>query len=252
VAEGPEQVRIVPVEDRAALGRKAAEIVVRQLQRKANSVITLPTGNTPLPLFRELVTASKSHPGLFQRACFVTLDEYADIAPDDRRRLLSWLKREFLDPAGIGEQQITAFDPSADDRIECRRLEQRLEALGGLDLAVLGLGPNGHLGFNEPDSSFDSRARKVALAPDSIISNSTYWGREADVPTHGLTLGLGTLREARAILVLVSGRAKSHILSRLLSEPIGENIPASMLRLCPQTTIVADRQGLSLLPAKLL
>lgn len=237
--------KIVEVEGRDDLGRQAAELVTRQLWEKPNSVITLPAGNTPLPLFRELVAATRSNPKLFQYANFVTLDEYADIAPDDRRRLLNWLNREFFDPAGIRKPQVIAFDPSADEEAECRRIEEKLEALGGLDLAVLGLGPNGHLGFNEPGSSFDSRARKVALAPQSIVSNSTYWGSAADVPAHGLTLGLGTLREARTILVLVSGHAKRNIVSRLLTEPISESIPASMLRLCPHSILMADRDSLS-------
>jgi glucosamine-6-phosphate deaminase len=238
-------VKIVEVEDRTALGGKAAEFIIRQLQERPGSVMTFPTGNTPLPLFRELVAASRSYPGLFERARFVTLDEYAGIARDDRRRLLSWLSREFLIPAAIRDSQIIAFDPLADAEAECKRIEDSVEALGGLDLAVLGLGPNGHLGFNEPGSSFDSRTRKVALAAESIASNSTYWGSKADVPTHGLTLGLGTLSEARAIIVLVSGEAKADILLRLFSEPIGESIPASVLRLCPQATIIADRQSLS-------
>ena len=237
--------KIVEVENGNDIGQKAAEVVIRQLRDKPSSVVTFPTGNTPLPLFRELAAASKSHPRLFEHAHFVTLDEYADIARKDRRRLFSWLSREFFAPAAIRKEQVIAFDPSADDEVECRRIEERMEALGGLDLAVLGLGPNGHLGFNEPGSCFDSRARKVALAPESIVSNSTYWGSEADVPTHGLTLGLGTLREARAILVLVSGRAKAHIVSRLLKEPISEGIPASVLRLCPQSTLMADRESLS-------
>jgi glucosamine-6-phosphate deaminase len=238
-------VKIIEVEDRAALGRKAAEIVIRQLEERPNSVITFPTGNTPLPLFRALVSTSRSHPGLFNQARFVTLDEYAGIGGEDRRRLLSWLSREFLIPAAIRQQQVIAFDPVADAEAECQRIEESVEALGGIDLAVLGLGRNGHLGFNEPGSAFDSRTRKIELAAESIVSNSAYWGSEADVPTHGLTLGLGTLREARAIVVLVSGKSKAEVVSRLLNEPISESIPASVLRLCPQATIIADRESLS-------
>ena len=108
--------KIVEVEDRADLGRKAAEIVIRQLLERPNSVITFPTGNTPLPLFRELVAASKTHPHLFEQARFVTLDEYAGIARNDRRRLLSWLSREFLVPAAIREQQVIAFDSTSSRR----------------------------------------------------------------------------------------------------------------------------------------
>src|SRR5688572_20111297 len=113
MAQGCCRVKIIEVLDANDLGRKAAVLVIRQLTAKPISVITLPTGNTPLPLFRELVVAGKTHPHLFRSAHFVTLDEYADIAHHDRRSLLEWLNREFLKPAGIREQQVIAFDPTA-------------------------------------------------------------------------------------------------------------------------------------------
>jgi glucosamine-6-phosphate deaminase len=238
-------VRIFEVLDAAGLAQRAADLVLKQVAAKPESLITLATGNTPLPLFRELVAASKMNRRLFARACFVTLDEYADIAHADRRRLLHWLRREFLEPAGIHDRQVVAFDPLADHRIECQRIEDAIRARGGLDMAVLGLGPNGHLGFNEPGSSFDSRTRKVTLAPESIVSNAAYWGSRAEVPVHGLTLGLGTLRESRSILVLVSGRAKADIVGRLMREPVSETIPATMLRLCSQSVVIADRASLA-------
>ncbi|MGH6875141.1 MAG: 6-phosphogluconolactonase, partial [Aestuariivirgaceae bacterium] len=159
--------------------------------------------------------------------------------------LFSWLRREFLEPAGIHDQQVIAFDPLADHQADCKRIEETIAALGGLDMAVLGLGPNGHLGFNEPGSSFDSLTRKVKLAPQSIISNASYWGSVTDVPEHGLTLGLGTLRQARSIVLLVSGAGKAEIVSRLMREPVSEMLPASLLRLCPQSIMIADRACLT-------
>lgn len=237
--------RLVEAEHSDDVGRRAAALVFQQLRAKPESVITLATGSTPLPLFRELVAASKSDPGLFRRAYFVTLDEYAGIAHDDRRRLLNWLRREFLEPAGIHDRQLIAFDPLADPAAECPRIEKAIEARGGLDLAVLGLGPNGHLGFNEPGSSFASRTRMVPLAAESIISNAAYWGKEEDVPKHALTLGLGTLKQARLIILMVSGMGKADVLASLLSGPISECMPASLLRLCSTCNVIADRASLS-------
>lgn len=242
--------RLVEVEDARELGREAMELVVRQITTKPSSLISLPAGNTPLPMFRELVAASRREPQLFGKARFITLDEYADIAHDDRRRLLSWLRREFLDPSGVRPDQIIAFDPVADHRTECERIETAIASLGGLDLAVLGLGPNGHLGFNEPGSSFDSRTRRVPLAAESISSNAVYWGKEADVPRHGLTLGLATLREARSLLLLVSSASKAPILARLMQEPISEALPATMLRLCDHSLLMADRAARSQLGSR--
>jgi glucosamine-6-phosphate deaminase len=233
-------VKLIKAKDHEDLGRKARDLVVRQLRTKPASLIALPTGNTPVPMFRELAAAARADPLLFHQARFVTLDEYADIAADDRRRLLSWLHREFTGPAGIDPQRITAFDPTADHVTECARMEDAIEDWGGLDLAVLGLGPNGHIGFNEPGSSFASRTRKVVLAAESIRSNASYWGSEAEVPRSGLTLGIGTLREARSVLLLASGAGKAMIVSRLLEDPVSEVLPASVLRLCPNSTLLAD------------
>jgi glucosamine-6-phosphate deaminase len=207
--------------------------------------MALATGNTPVPMFRELAAVARTDPLLFQQARFVTLDEYADIGSEDRRRLLSWLNREFTSPAGIDQQRIIAFEPRADHLIECARIENAIAEHGGLDLAVLGLGPNGHIGFNEPGSAFASRTRKVALAAESIRSNASYWGSEADVPRNGLTLGIGTLREARSILLLASGASKAAIVARLMRGPVGEALPASVLRLCTNAILLADHAALS-------
>jgi glucosamine-6-phosphate deaminase len=238
-------VKVIEAEDGEDLARKAKHIVIGQLRTKTQSVIVFPTGNTPVPMFKELASEVQRDPNLFRHAHLVTLDEYADIPQADRRRLLSWLDRELLEPAGLRAEQVLAFNPAENHASECARMEEFIASLGGLDLAVLGLGPNGHLGFNEPGSPFDSRARKVALAPESIASNAPYWGNEADVPLYGLTLGLGTLREARTILLLASGAAKSDIVARLMHEPISEALPATLLRLCPQSILLADRAALS-------
>ena len=175
---------------------------------------------------------------------FVTLDEYAGIRRDDPRRLFSWLKRELFDPLGIVASHIHAFDPQAAPEAEAERIERAITDAGGIDLAVLGLGPNGHLGFNEPGSAIDSRTRQVTLAVESITSNAAYWGSEAAVPHQAFTLGLGTLHEARQCLLIVSGMAKAQILARALEGPIEPDLPASLLRCHSNATVVADLAAL--------
>jgi glucosamine-6-phosphate deaminase len=240
-----EFVKLIEAENHEDLSRKARDVVVRLLRTKPASLITLATGNTPVPMFRKLAAVARTNPQLFRQARFVTLDEYADIRSSDRRRLLSWLNREFTSRAGIDPQRIIAFNPAADHLIECARIEDAIAQYGGLDLAVLGLGPNGHIGFNEPGSSFAGRTRKVTLAGESIRSNAAYWGSEADVPPSGLTLGIGTLCEARSILLLASGDSKAEIVARLIHDPVGEALPASVLRLCANAFLLADRAALS-------
>lgn len=235
--------RLIAAEDFNDLSRRAADIIVDQVRAKPASLLVVPTGATPLGMFRALVTAG--HGLDFSRARFVTLDEYAGIGPRDRRRLLLWLRRELLDPLGVGEDRVIAFDPEAEPMAESARVEAAIADHGGIDLAVVGLGPNGHLGFNEPGSPFDSRARLVALTPESIRSNAAYWGSEADVPREAFTLGLGTLREARRLALIAGGERKRAILDRTLRGAVGAEVPATLLRIHPDAVVIADRAALS-------
>lgn len=237
--------RLLKADDYDDLSRKSAELVVEQLRAKPTSLLVLPTGNTPLGLFRQLVGAAKSGEVDLTSARFVTLDEYAGIPRNDRRRLLLWLKRELFDPIGIAASAVHALDPMADPVAEAARIEAIIAEGGGIDLAVVGLGPNGHVAFNEPGSPFDSRTRQIDLTPESIRSNATYWGGEADVPRKGLTLGLGTLRESRTIVLIASGTAKARILTETIEGAISTEVPASLLRLHPDSLIIADHDALS-------
>lgn len=243
----PRRVRfmnVVEAADYADLSLRAADIILAQIKAKPDSLLVLPTGRTPLGTFRALGAAHRRGDADFSLCRLAMLDEYVSIAPDDRRRLYHWIGRELIDPLGLPTTSVVAFDPMADPDLESRCVETAIAALGGIDLAVLGLGPNGHLGMNEPGSKFDSRTRLVTLAPESIRSNAAYWGSEADVPRQGMTLGLGTLSAARSILLLVSGAGKAGILETMLTGPISTDVPATTLRRHPACTIVADRPAL--------
>jgi len=237
--------KIIETGDYDDLSRKSAGIVLAQVKAKPSSLLVLPTGNTPLGLFRELVKAAKSGAANFGQVAFVTLDEYADIASDDRRRLSSWLSRELLTPLGIAADAFHAFDPRGNPGAEAERIEGVIAARGGIDLAVLGLGPNGHLGFNEPGSPFDSRTRLVSLTPESIRSNAAYWGGEVDVPSTAYTLGLGTINECRSVVLVVSGARKAGILARTLNDAVSINVPATLFRVHPSSIVIADRDALA-------
>lgn len=223
--------------DYKTLCAAVADEVVQQLHAKPGSVLVFPTGNTPLGLFSELVARETAGEVEFRRAHFVILDEYADLAPGDRRSLTDWLDREFLSRIGMSRSQVYDFEHSAD------HLERKIVSLGGLDLVILGLGPNGHLGFNEPGSPFGSRARSVSLAPATIASNAAYWGSEEQVPRVGHTLGLGTLCEARRLILMVSGQSKRNILNQVRTGEIAPDLPATVLRTISQAEIFADEQA---------
>lgn len=236
--------KIVAARDYEDLSRLAADTVAASIAAKPHAVIVLPTGRTPLGLFRQLIQRARSGEIDFDRVHFVTLDEYASIAADDRRRLLSWLRRELLDPLDIASERVVAFDPAAEAEDEGQRIEVAIAALGGVDLAVVGLGLNGHIGFNEPGSDLASRARMVRLAPESIFSNADYWGSEDDVPRTAFTLGLGTLLECKSLCVIASGEQKAPIVAQALSAPIDSKVPATVARHHPNATLIADQPAL--------
>jgi glucosamine-6-phosphate deaminase len=241
--------KVIAAQDYDELGRQAAAMVIDQVVHKPRSVLVFPTGATPLGMFRELVTATRNGQLDLSAASFVVLDEYAGIQPGDRRSLAGWLQRELLEPAGIARSQLIGFDPlAADAAAEGARVEAEIARRGGLDLAILGLGPNGHLGFNEPGTAFETRSGLVSLSAASITSNAAYWGSEADVPRTGFTLGLGTLAAAEQLALIVSGAHKAGILARALADPVSINLPASIIRLHPRSYVLADSAALDNIP----
>lgn len=227
------------LEDYQSLCASVADQVFMQLSSKPDSVLVFPTGNTPLGLFEKLIEGARLTKVDFSKAHFVVLDEYADLPLGDPRSLTGWLKQELLDPLSVSSDHIHGFEQGVE------AIERVIAKLGGIDLAILGLGPNGHLAFNEPGSAFDSNARRITLTPESIKSNASYWGSEDKVPREGLTLGLGTIAKARNVILMVSGAAKISILAQTLHGKVTPANPASSLRMLPQSLLFADKAAIS-------
>jgi glucosamine-6-phosphate deaminase len=234
--------------DETALSRRAADLVAETLAHKPDATLTFPTGNTPLALFRELVRRAKNNDIDFRQVRIIELDDYFGIAQDDPRNLYNWLERELLLPAGIKAAQVTRFQTDVTDvDAEIRRMESTV-ALQGIDLLFLGLGPNGHLGFNEPGTRFDTTIQVIDLTPESIASNANYWGGEDRVPRQGITLGLKSLMQAKQVVLLVSGERKADILAQLMSldaTQITTELPASILYRHPNARVLADEAAAS-------
>lgn len=235
----------VPVQvvaDYEAMSAEAARIVADAVAAKPDLVLALPTGGTPLGMFRKLIDMVESGELNFSRVTFFCLDEYLGAAPDEPNSLTGWLLKEFMGPAGIREDQVhlvpaTDLDPDA----AASRYEAELNVHGGLDLVVLGLGPNGHIAFNEPGSERDSRTRVLDLTPESIAQSSAYWEAGTDVKTRAMTMGVGTLLEAKRIVLIVSGSAKAEMLRRSLKDAPSADVPASWLQdVAGKTLVIAD------------
>jgi glucosamine-6-phosphate deaminase len=234
--------RVVVVDDYAALSRSGADLVAQTIRANPRANFVVATGETPMGMYRELAALKERGEIDPSRLRVFQLDAYLGLGPDDLRSLYAWTKRAFLDPLGVPEANAVRLRGDAPDpAAACREYDEALDEAGGLDLAVLGLGPNGHLGFNEPPSYPDSATRVVDLTRESVDSNARYWGGREQVPRRALTAGLTALLAARQIILVVSGEHKRKILRRTVAGPVTPEVPASYLQRVPNVTVIADR-----------
>lgn len=240
--------QITIVKDENDLSCVAARLVSEYVAQNPERALVFPTGNTPLGMFRELVALYRQGQVSFKRSFLVELDEYCGIEMDDRRNLFAWLEREFIRQVDFLPERLLRFNSRPPDlALEALRVEERVAQWGGIGLAVLGLGPNGHIGFNEPASDLTARVLQVNLSPASILSNARYWGNMQDVPVEGFTLGLQILQQAHSAILLVSGEHKAEILKAVLEGPQTSHIPATYLCRMQNIQVLADESAASLL-----
>jgi glucosamine-6-phosphate deaminase len=235
---------VVVVEDAAELGRVSADRVAERIAAVPEAWVAVATGETPMGLYAELAARHRS--GLLDTSRFtpVQLDEYLGLEPDDRRTFFGWMRRSFLEPLGIADDRVVRLPLEGDLAAACAAFDRTLDARGGLDLAILGIGTNGHLGFNEPPIDHDAPTREVALTPATLASNARYWGGVEDVPTRAVTTGMRQLLGARAIVMVVSGPTKREIVHRALEESVTPQVPASFLQETgADVTVVVDREA---------
>lgn len=237
--------KCIVTDDAAQWSSQAAQYIFDLLTATPQAVITLPTGMTPLPLYQTWVQDYGYHQDVWQNLRFVALDEYVGLPADDERLFASWLARVCLDPLHI--QNRTLFQSDAAPESEAQKMRKWLALNGPLDLAVLGLGKNGHVAFNEPGTAFTESVHVTPLASDTLQANARYWGALERVPQAGITLGLADLAQARHTVLLVTGAEKAQILKQALYGPVTTDIPASYLQTIENVTIIADRAAASLL-----
>jgi len=239
---------LVIVEDYEALSRTGASWLIEAIREQPDAALVAATGNTPMGMYIELAQRRLRDRIDTSRLRVFQLDAYLGLAPNDHRALFNWTRRSFIEPLGITEANVVRLAGDAPDpREACRAYEAAVHEVGGFDISILGLGPNGHLGFNEPPSPPDAPTRMVDLMPESIVSNARYWGGEEQVPRQALTCGMDLLLAARQTLLLVSGAHKHQILHRMVEGPQTPDVPASFLRSASNVTVLADRaagQGL--------
>lgn len=234
--------RLIVTEDYESLSRVGAGMVAEVVAARPTAAVVPAMGDTPMGIYAEL--AARTHRGVVDasRLQVFQLDEYANIGADDPRSLYGWLLRSFVEPLGITEANVVRLRGDlADIEAACRSYVQAAKEEGGFDLVILGLGPNGHLGFNEPPSAPDAPTRAVELTEESVESNARYWGGRQRVPRTAITAGMDLLLSAKHVLLVVSGAHKSDILRRAVTGPATPDLPASLLQRAANVTVLADR-----------
>lgn len=226
----------------AEVARGAADEAAELLRAHKRATVLFAVGESPGGLYEELAERRRAGTIDTSRIRAVQLDEYLGLSAADERSLHGWLAREILVPLGIpAERTIALRGDAADPAAECRRYEALLREAGGIDLAILGLGHNGHLGFNEPPSGPDAPTRVVELAAATIAANARYWGDRERVPRRAITAGMRVLLRARRTILVVTGQSKRAILEATLKGEVGPDVPASYLRTIPGVRVYADR-----------
>lgn len=240
---------VTVVDDYDAMSRRAADVVVETVRAKPTAVITVPTGSTPGGMYKELVERINAGTVDVSQVRIFCLDDYLGTTPEDEASLTKLLIRDFLRPAKIADENVHYIPTKADDpHAAAEEYEQAITDAGGLEVAVVGLGPNGHIAFNEPGSDADARTRVVDLTQESRDQNAAYYGEGAFIPEQAITMGLGTILAARRILMIVSGEAKADIVREVLEGPMTSDVPGSWLRLAGERLeVVLDKDAASAL-----
>ncbi len=227
------------------LCEEVTDLIKHYLATKRNSFICLASGHTPIGVFQKLVTASRKGEVDLSGCTFISLDEWIGIQPNDPGSCLSMLKRDFFESLNINDSQIVFFNVLAPDlQAECDRLNMLIEKNGGLDIMLVGVGTNGHIGMNEPGTSFHSYAHISNLAEETKSVGQKYFQKSTAL-SQGITLGLKHFSEAKLPIVMASGKNKAAIIAKGLSIAPTEEIPLSIIQLITQGWVMLDEDAAS-------
>lgn len=243
--------KIIFAKDYQAMSRKAANILSAQVILKPKSVLGLATGSSPLGIYKQIIEWHKNGDIDFFRVNSVNLDEYCGLDKDSNQSYYYYMYENLFKHINI--RLSNTHIPNGmekDPVVECNRYNNVIKCLGGIDLQLLGLGHNGHIGFNEPNEAFEKETHCVKLADETIKANARFFETLENVPTHAYTMGIKSIMQAKKIVLIASGEGKANILYEALFGPITPAVPASILQLHNDLTVVADQDALSVIMAR--
>ncbi|MEE1621585.1 glucosamine-6-phosphate deaminase [Zafaria sp. Z1313] len=238
---------VIVAEDAAEAGRLAARVVLDAVAASPAAVLGLATGSSPLPLYAALAASGAD----FSEVSGFALDEYIGLPDGHPQSYAEVIRTEVVERLGLDPARVRTPDPHGADHAEHERraddYDAAIAAAGGVDVQILGVGSNGHIGFNEPPSAFDSRTRVVPLAESTRRDNARFFDGLDEVPTECITQGIATIMEARHLLLIAHGARKAEAVRRALQGPVTEDFPASIVQRHPRVTVVLDREAAALL-----
>lgn len=241
--------KIYRAKDYNDMSRKAANIISAQVIMKPDCVLGLATGSTPIGTYKQLVEWYEKGDLDFSEVKTVNLDEYKGLPAENDQSYYYFMHENLFDKVNVKPENTNlpnGMEPDAQK--ECARYEALIQSLGGVDLQLLGLGHNGHIGFNEPAEEFEKETHCVDLQERTIEANKRFFASADDVPKQAYTMGIKTIMMAKKILIVVSGEDKADIVAKAFFGPVTPSVPASILQMHPDVTVVADEAAMSKVP----
>ena len=231
--------RMIKAESYADLSRKAANILAAQVTLKPDCVLGLATGSTPIGTYQQLIEAYKNGDIDFSTVKSVNLDEYCGLDGDNDQSYRYFMNHNLFDHVNINKENTNVPNGKADNmEAECKRYDALIEELGGADIQLLGIGHNGHIGFNEPCDVFEKTTHIVDLGETTIQANARFFASIDEVPRQAITMGIKTIMNAKKILLIANGQDKKEIVEKAFYGPVTPNVPASILQLHPDVTVI--------------
>ncbi len=242
-----DNMKIIVVEDYQEMSKKAAEILIKKVHENPNAVLGLATGSTPVGLYNELIEDYQKNGTSYKDIRTVNLDEYIGLPKEDKNSYFTFMCEHLFNPLKIPNDHTHIPNGNTTNHIEeCDRYEKIIESLGQVDLQILGIGSNGHIGFNEPGSSFTGNTHIIDLKESTRQANARFFESIEDVPKQAITMGVGTIMKSKEILLLASGKAKAEAIRGTIHGEITEELPASILQTHPNVTLIVDKEAYSL------
>ncbi len=238
--------RIYVADDYTGMSRKAANILSAHVILKPNCVLGLATGSTPIGTYKQLIDWYNKGDLDFTDVHTVNLDEYVGLSPEHDQSYRYFMQTNLFDHINIKRENTNVPNGLAEDlEAECARYNQVIRDLGGIDIQVLGMGHNGHIGFNEPGHAFELETHAVDLTQNTIDANARFFASKDEVPRRAVTMGIKSIMQAKQILVVVSGADKADIVKAAFTGPVTPEVPASILQMHPDVVLVGDKAALS-------